>query len=230
MRRKYLFLVLLLISALFLVAILQPRSPTIPLTGSVLKETIEVSSLQISDYAFLLKERNEVFFTKEGDYKQVYFHQGPLRSIELSPTQKQTAFLYHPDETSYENASLVIFDTQTRTFEEVYYTSQSFRDVTSDLHWLGDNYIFFRRYCGTACQGVTLLDLNTGKTKNAVLSYPSFPNQPTKTHFKDWYGQEFVMNGLVSNISSEAENNLYYLIFTLEDYHGNFLAEEKFLY
>lgn len=243
MKRKYLLLVLLVALALFLVVIPQPRSPTLTLidsaltdsalidstlVDSALKETIEVSSLQISDYTFLSKEQNEVFFTKEGDYKQVYFHQRPLRSIELSPTQKQAAFLYHPDETSYENASLVIFDTQTGTFEEVYHTFNSFWDVTSDLHWLGNNYIIFLRHCGTACQGITLLDIRSGKTENGVLTYPSFPDQPAKTHFKDWFGEEFVMNGLVENVSSETKDDLNYLIFKLKDYEGDFLGEHKF--
>jgi len=97
-----------------------------------------------------------------------------------------------------------------------------------DVHWLGNYHLFFSSHCGTACQGITLLDIRSGKTKNGVLTYPSFPNQPAKTHFKDWFGREFVINGLVKDVSSTTEGNLHYLIFMLEDNAGNFLGEKKF--
>jgi len=228
MMRNYLFLVLLCLVALIFVAIVKiylfaASSPV----GLTLENTIDISGLRITDYNFLSKgEKNEIFLIRDGYEKRLFSNQSPITSIGLSSSQKQAAFFYLlTPKTSTDNIALTIFNLRNNMFKEVYRTSHASWDIRSDLHWLGDNYVFFLRYCGTACQGITLLDLNTGKTKNAVLSYPSFPNQPVKTHFKDWYGQEFVMNGLVSNISSEQA----YLIFQLEN-PDELSHEQRFLF
>ena len=109
-------------------------------------------------------------------------------------------------------------------------TSNASWDVKSRLHWLGNNNVFFLRYCGTSCQGVALLSLESNQTIYATLSYTSFPDQPEKTHFRDWFGQEFNFDGLVSNLSSETEDNSHYLVFMLEDYDGNSLGEKRLLF
>lgn len=192
---------------------------------------IDILRLCKADYARAFKGRyNEVLLMKDGTQKQVYYGGKPLRSMALSPSRKQVAFYYFPSDQSAEELSLILFDIENGTTRQLYYTRDAFWDVTGDLYWLGNKHLFFLRHCGTSCQGITLLDLNTGETSNAVLTYPSFPNQPEKTRFKDWFGHEFDFDGLVRTVYSETEGENDYLIFALEDYNGTILGEERLLF
>ncbi|PJE63120.1 hypothetical protein COU88_01245 [Candidatus Roizmanbacteria bacterium CG10_big_fil_rev_8_21_14_0_10_39_6] len=195
------------------------------------ENSVDVVDINVSDYKFVSEGgQNKVLFTKKNIEKQVFYDEKPLTSIALSPSQSKVGFFYRPNVKITEEASLIIFDMQERTLQEVYRTTFASWDVTGKIHWLSDDYIFFLRHCGTACQGITLLSLESGKTIHAVLSYPSFSSQSKKTHFKDWFGKKFIMIGLVEDIKSTTENNLNYLVFAMKDYEGNSLGQKRFLF
>jgi len=239
MTRKYLFVcsfVLFVLLALVTSRYFFPQkqqqqivvslSPS-PVIVSPPPNRIDVFSLSKEDYEKIQAEYNDVFLIRKDEgKKQVYYNDKPLWSLALSPSQKQAAFLYLPNKQSSEELSFILLSLESGMTKQVYYAFIS--NMGSGIHWLGNNHLFFLSHCGTACQGITLLDIRSGKTKSGVLTYPSFPNQPAKTHFKDWFGQEFVINGLVKGVSSATESNLHYFIFMLEDDTGNFLGEKKF--
>lgn len=112
--------------------------------------------------------------------------------------------------------------------EEYIFTGE---ERTGDPHWLGNNYVFFTAYCGTACKGLYLIDTRDKETWLAVLSHIfSCKRDVHDTHFKDWFGQEFVFEGLISEIESEMMDDKAYLIFRMKDGEGNFLYEKRFLF
>jgi len=225
-KNKYLILILFFLVA-FLITVYLMSSHIEYKTEGV----IDISSIRISDYSFLSRGRqNEVFFTKYGDKRQVFYDIKPVTSMALSPSKKQVAFFYFPNNKTREEVSLVIYDFQKKAFREIYHTSHASWDFTGGLNWLSDSYVFFMRHCGSACSGVALLSLESRQETNAVLSYPSFPNQPSKTHFKDWFEHEFDLDGLVVDLNSETRGKNNYLVFTLEDNNGNNLGERRLLY
>ena len=103
-------------------------------------------------------------------------------------------------------------------------------DRTGDPHWLGNDKIFFTTYCGTACQGLYLVDTGNKESELAVISYVFDGDGPWMTHFKDWFGEEFLFKGLVDEITSMTAGDKSYLIFKMKDVNKNPLAEERFLF
>lgn len=191
---------------------------------------IDIRSVSLDNYQHVVEESDAVFITKDNSQKQVHFNDKQLRSFILSPSHNQVAFTYYPDEPEDQVLSVVLLDVGTRSTEEIFHTIFPSWDVTSNPQWLGNDHLFFLRHCGTACQGLTLLDNETGKTKNAVLSYPSFPDQPEITYLTDWLGNEYKMNGLVGRVMSETENSKSYLIFSLENKDGEQIGQKRILF
>ncbi|MDA1317172.1 MAG: hypothetical protein O3B87_04065 [bacterium] len=194
---------------------------------------IDISKLTLDAYKHISEENGAVFVLKNNSQKQVYFDDKQLQSLEISPSQKQAAFYYDPNETDElkeHELSLMIFGLTNKSVKEVFHTTHPSWDVRSNLHWLGNNHLFFLRHCGTACQGITLLNIETGETKNAVLSYSSFPDQPEITSFQDWLGREYQMGGLVREVTSQTVDNNHYLVFILEDEAGKSLGEKRILF
>lgn len=102
---------------------------------------------------------------------------------------------------------------------------------TNDPHWLGNNHIFFTSYCGTACQGLYLVDVRNKETWQAVWGYGrDDAGAVWQTHFTDWFGGEFDFEGLVREVASEVSGDEAYLIFKMEDDQGGFLGEKRFLF
>lgn len=101
---------------------------------------------------------------------------------------------------------------------------------TGDPHWLGNDYIFFATHCGTSCQGLYLVDVRNKESQLAVISYYFQDDGPWMTHFKDWFGEEFIFKGLVDKITSLAAGDESYLIFKMEDVNKNPLGEERLLF
>lgn len=192
---------------------------------------IDINELTKEDYKQVFEgDYNDVHVRKGNSSKQVYYHDKPLISFKLSPTKKQAFFSYHPDDVSNEDLSLVLINLDSGQQKEIFHTTFSSWDVRSDVHWLGNNHLFFLRHCGTACQGITLLNIETGETINALLSYPSFPDQLETTFFQDWFGAEYEMDGLVVDVNSKTNDNIHYLIFSLEDYEKNNMGQKRFLF
>lgn len=192
---------------------------------------IDVFKLGQVDYPHISRgEYNTVFLASNRGQKQVYYNNKPLRSLALAPSEKQVAFLYPPTNQSSDELALVLLERKDNTTREVYHTKFASWDVTSDLHWLGENYLFFLRHCGTSCQGITLLDVRTGETTNATLSYSSFTGQLASTHFKDWLGQEYQMDGFVREVTSQTIDSNPYLVFVLEDVAGKYAGSKSVLF
>ncbi len=234
MKHKVIFGGILILFIFIIITIFIQKKYTITVQTPIpsdLTHLINVTNLSKNDYDHIFEnDDNYVYIIKNGFQKQLVFDNKPVKSIELSPNDKQIAFFYEPDNKSKDVLSLMITHLENNISEEKYHTNFASWDATSNLHWLNNNYVFFTRHCGTACKGVTLLNLVSKETINAVLTYPSFSNQPVETHFKDWFGQEHVLQGIVNKISSETINNKTYLIFDMTDNKGNYTGQNKFLF
>lgn len=102
---------------------------------------------------------------------------------------------------------------------------------TGNPHWLGNNYVFFTTYCGTACKGLYLIDIRNKETLLTTLSYIfSYEKGAYDTHLRDWFGQEFVFEGIVEEIRSETVGDNVYLIFKMKNNQGHYLYEKQFLF
>ena len=86
------------------------------------------------------------------------------------------------------------------------------------------------RNCGTSCQGLTMLNIQTGVTKNATLSYMFSSDQLAYTHFDDWFENEHKMNNLVNTINTEAVDGKFYLIFEMMSEAGETSGQKKYLF
>ncbi|PIR42319.1 hypothetical protein CO058_01100 [candidate division WWE3 bacterium CG_4_9_14_0_2_um_filter_35_11] len=168
--------------------------------------------------------------SKDDSQKQVYFDDKPLRSLELSPSGKQVAFFCVPNNQSSEELSLILLEKESNASQTIYHTQFASWDVTSNLHWLGERPHIFLRHCGTACHGITLLDIKTKERKIATLSYSSFPDQPAMTYFEDWFGKKHQLDGFVREVYSEMIDHRPYLIFDMMDGKGSEIGQRKFLF
>ena len=84
---------------------------------------------------------------------------------------------------------------------------------TGNPHWLGNEFVFFTSGCGTACTGLYLVNTLSKETRLGVLSFSNLENSKIKTHFKDWFGQNFEFTGGVTNIRSVTLSGEAYLVF-----------------
>lgn len=194
---------------------------------------IDISKLTLTDYNHIFEKHNVVFISRDNSQKQVYFDDKQLQSLDLSPSQKQAAFYYDPNETNElkeHKLSFIILDLEGKNTKEIFHTSNPNWDVRSDLHWLGNNHVIFLRHCGTSCQGLTLLNIQTGEIKNATLSYMLSSGRPAYTHFEDWFGNNHEVNNFVEKVYTETVEGKYYLLFNMNTETGEKSGQEKFLF
>ncbi|MBU0978380.1 MAG: hypothetical protein ABIJ03_04005 [Patescibacteria group bacterium] len=233
MTRKYFFycfpvVLILFISANFLSRKQQLVSSFSPVASNS-TNLIDIGNLNRTDYEQVFEGKyNGVYVIKDDFQKQVYFNDKPLQSLELSPSLDKVAFFYRLNNSSSKALSLTLLNLDDGETREIFHTDFPSWDVTSSLHWLGNDHLFFLRHCGTSCQGITLLNIKSGETQQATLSYSSFPDQPAITRYKDWFGQEHTMVGFVREVKSQTKNDRHYLAFILEDNAGNYLEEKTF--
>lgn len=234
MKRKRFFLfcciagVLILFGVASFISHTLLTEPFFSLTPLSQTNLIDIRKLSEFDYGYISTEGYEDVFVHTNDsLKQVYFDDKQLQSLELSPSQKKVAFYYFSDEPEGQELSLILLDLNSGNISEIFHTAFPSWDVRSHLHWLGDNNLFFIRHCGTACLGITLLNIETGETRNALLSYPSFPDQPKTTFFRDWFGREYRMDGLVQEVTSQTIDNNHYLVFILDGVGERKLVEKR---
>ena len=98
-------------------------------------------------------------------------------------------------------------------------------------HWLDNGYVYFTAGCGTACQGLYLVNTKNKESKLGVLSYMFSDTKGLwETYFKDWFDQEFRFDGLVKEIKSEISNGESYLVFEMHDDKRNPLGQKRFLF
>lgn len=96
-------------------------------------------------------------------------------------------------------------------------------------HWLGDKHIFFTSGCGTGCQGIYLVNVDSKESSLALLE--TIPRSETEfeTRFHDWFGQEHAFSGWVDHMRSVSLNDQVYFVFQIKN-HGRELQEKKFLF
>lgn len=104
-------------------------------------------------------------------------------------------------------------------------------DRIGSPHWLGNDHIFFTGYCGTSCQGLYLIAIRNREVAQAVLTYlvPARDDIWT-THFRDWFDQEFFLEGFVEDIKGKVDGNKTYLVFKMIDINRRPLGEKHFLF
>lgn len=191
---------------------------------------VDIRTLNNNEYKNIFEgDNNELYLMTDKSDQKIYFEKKPLQAIIPSPSGRQTAIVYKFDSPTGEGlaVSLLGFDWETR---EIFSTEFPSWDITSDIQWLGENHLLFLRHCGTACQGLSLLDVRTGEVKNASLSYQSFSDQPLFTHFEDWWGTQFQWEGSLKQIKTKSKGNNNHLVFVLQDELGENVREEKVLF
>jgi len=223
---SFIIIVFFTIGSLFL--LLQQTKSAVADKTTDNRNEVDLRTLDIDDYKLIFEgEYNNLYVMTNVSDRQLFFNSKPLQSVALSPSQNQVAFVSSLDSSTSEALSLSLLNVNNGENREVFYTEFPSWDVKSDVKWFGENYLFFLRHCGTGCQGITLLDIHTGERKNATLSYPSFPDQPASTHFKDWLGKEYQMEGLVKEVNSKTIDSKNYLVFLLEDAAGKKVGEKE---
>lgn len=162
--------------------------------------------------------------------KRSLYGNQPLEDLSQSPSREQAIFIHRPNSKNSDELSIIVTNKNKNKFQKIFHTKFASWDMTSDPQWIGNNHLFFLRHCGTSCQGITLLNIKTGKTENATLSYPTQKGEPAITHFKDWFGQEFELKGLLYKIYREIIDDKPYLIFEMKNSEGKQINQEKFLF
>lgn len=101
---------------------------------------------------------------------------------------------------------------------------------TSDPHWLGNKYLFFKAYCGSSCQGLILLDVENRQIWKGVLSYYAGKSERPKTRFSGWFDQDFEFEGSINKIHADVVDNKPYLIFDMKNEQGVQSGQKRFLF
>lgn len=100
-----------------------------------------------------------------------------------------------------------------------------------DPRWLGNNHVFFTADCGTNCETIYLLDVNTKELLvGTISSVVDTSYKQWKTVFKDWYGGEHIFKGNVNVIRSEDIDGEVHLIFEFGDGWGGEVKEVRLLF
>lgn len=143
----------------------------------------------------------------------------------LSPDKSKKIIIYFLDEQELENIiSVVELDSD---YEKYIYIGKNI----GFPKWLGNDHIFFTKYCGTACQGFILVEVNGGEVRSGILSYMSLDlSRPDYTHFKDWFGSEFEFDGYPESMRGEIKDDKAWLVFAMHDQNKKPLGEKRFIF
>lgn len=188
---------------------------------------VDIRTLNNNEFKNIFEgDNNELYIMTGNSDQKIFFEEKPLQAIIPSPSGRQTAIAYTFDSPAGEGLAVSLLG-HNRKAREIFSTEFPSWDITSDIQWLGENYLLFLRHCGTGCQGLSLLDIHTGEVKNATLSYQSFSDQPLFTHFEDWFGSQFRWEGSLKQIKTGSKGSNNYLVFVLQDESGENVREEK---
>lgn len=100
---------------------------------------------------------------------------------------------------------------------------------TGNPHWLGNEHVFFTGGCGTSCQGLYLVNVNSRESHHGLLTVTPTTKNSFETDFRDWFGQEFKFPGWPKDIKSTPAEDKTYLVFQMEN-NGQSAGEKKFLF
>lgn len=143
-----------------------------------------------------------------------------VRSQTPSPARSQTAIVKEVHEGDVTSAVIMVRDHATSNERVVFTAPDAFRDIATEPHWLGEHYLLFTRYCGTACQGLVLLDTVTGETKSGILSFSNSDDSKNGAHtyLRDWLNRTFIMEGLLDEFYTDVDTNgTVWLILSTQD-------------
>lgn len=161
-----------------------------------------------------------------------------LKYEEYSPDQSKKVILY---QTKYDpafyndydkdfflnNTIIAVVDLENSQERDIFIDEER----TGNPHWLGNEYVFFTTYCGTACKGIYLSNVDNKELRLGVWGY-TFSESKNEwiMHFKDWFNFEHEFEGGVDEVISETLGDKTYLIFRRKNYQGNALPEKRFLF
>ncbi len=166
----------------------------------------------------------------QSKHREMQSTQGIVKDVvyeEVSPSGDHVLILYEVPDNPEDQEFVVIKNKASKVEEYIYFLN--YRDGIPK--WLGNDFIYFTTYCGTSCQGLDLVDVNSKQTYNGVLSYMVLDEKRGPyTIFKDWFGHEFTFNDLVDYITSETVRDKAYLVFKMENEKGKALGQKRFLF
>lgn len=169
------------------------------------------------------KEKQE----KEQKLQETLIKKESLR-LEKSPLGSKNAVVYQINNKPLfeDHIMIAVQDSNSRTEEPLFIGEER----TGMPKWLGDDHIFFTGYCGTACQGIYLIDIRNKETRLATLSFTFSDTNTWETHFNDWFGKKFQFPGLLGEIDTEFSNDNFYLVFREKDQSDNDFYKKSFLF
>lgn len=218
-----------------------------PFSGKVLLTAVLVSCFWLVFFfvVLLLNKRKEVTSSTPDLPYHEEVNQLETTAIrrhtfeELSPdnqkkvTRYETSYqqeLFSGNYTTYlDNKVIIAITNNSGDAEREYYVFTG-EERTGDPHWLGNQYVFFTTYCGTACQKLILLDVHSRQIREAMISYWSKENNKQKTYFNTWFDQGYEFFGLVDRVYAQMIENRPYLIFDISNDYGVESGQKKFLF
>ncbi len=173
---------------------------------------------------------NDTVYTKNKVRKEVLYENHKIFSVQLSPLKNRIGLFYYPDDFQ-ENLEVKIFNIDRGNYKEIFHSNFNPWSVRGNLHWLGNDHVFFTVYCGSSCQGLVLLDVITGRTHNTTIASMSSLKAKSYTIFPDWFSKkEFRFDGLINEMNGEMKNGQAYLVFKTVHDDGSTLEEKRFLF
>lgn len=170
------------------------------------------------------KEKQE----KEQESQKILTRKESLH-LERSPLGTRNLVVYQlNDKALFENHIMIAMQDANSQKEEPLFVGE---ERTGMPKWLGNDHIFFTSYCGTACQGIYLINVLNKEVKLATLSFKFSDTNDWETHFSDWFDKKFQFPGLLGEISTESRSNdNFYLVFSKKDQLDNKLSKKRFLF
>lgn len=171
-----------------------------------------------------LKEKQE----KEQELQKTLISKESLH-LQRSPLGTRNVVAYQiNNKPLFENHIMIVIQDVNSKKEEPLFIGE---ERTGMPKWLGEDHIFFISYCGTACQGIYLINVLNKEVKLATLSFTFSDTNTWETHFSDWFGKKFQFPGLLGEISTEfSSDNNFYLVFSKKDQSDNNPSKRRFLF
>ncbi|MBI5619868.1 hypothetical protein HY950_02815 [Candidatus Gottesmanbacteria bacterium] len=100
---------------------------------------------------------------------------------------------------------------------------------TGSPHWLGNNHIFFTHDCGSGCEGIYLVNVDSKTSRLAEVITDPLAEKNSLTRFYDWFDQDFKFSGWVKHMRSAFIDNNSFFILDIQNADTS-LTEKKFLF
>lgn len=169
-----------------------------------------------------------IYYSERSEKYRVNSPQGDKTIIEYEILGRDN---FYPYDLSYMGGKNVLAVQKTdigQPSERYIYIGQ---ENIRNSQWLNNDYIFFTADCGTNCETLYLLNVETkalriGKIEKVIATSA----YDWRTTFTDWYGKKFVFNDEVNVIRAEIKDNSSYLTFELGNGWGENPPLKHFLF